>query len=87
MKQGRVASQPASSRASNPTVSPPDHARHVGSPAPRGGLRCADLVSCAGSTAPWSTHTVAPRLRYFLACPVATPCALVLVLVTKNLPA
>ena len=38
MKRGRLARQLASSRAANPTFSPPDRARHVGSTPARGNL-------------------------------------------------
>ena len=42
MKQGRLASQPASSRGANPTFGPPDRTRHVRSTPARGVLRRAD---------------------------------------------
>ena len=79
MKQERLASQGASSRAANPSLRPLHRTLHLRPPAPRGGLRRAALEPGAGCTAPWSTHALAPRLRYLLACPVAAPSALVLV--------
>ena len=89
MKEGRFASQAAPSRAvaggqpppSAPPIAPGTFAR------PRPGGAAVAPTSSHAQTAPHRgpPHAAALRLRYLLACPVASPCALVLV--TEHLPA
>jgi hypothetical protein len=79
VKEERFASQAAPSRAANPAVGPLHRSVHLARLRRAAGSRRADLEP--GETPPdrGPPHAVVSPLRDLLACPVAEPCAVVLV--------